>query len=91
MNSPLAHRSFTSVVDDEPMNETHRLSPGGVALGIATLAVFLVALAIRGPAVLGLAVLAVVFVPLEKVFALPNRSSARGGPPTSCTSWSTIC
>jgi sterol desaturase/sphingolipid hydroxylase (fatty acid hydroxylase superfamily) len=61
------------------MNETQRLNPGGVALGIATLVVFLVALAIRGPAVFGLVVLAVVFVPLEKVFALHPQKVFRTG------------
>ncbi|MBV8983966.1 MAG: sterol desaturase family protein [Acidimicrobiia bacterium] len=61
------------------MNETQtqRLSVGGVALGIGTLAVLLVALAIRGPAVFGLVVLAVVFVPLEKVFALHPQKVLR--------------
>jgi len=61
------------------MDEKQRLSAGGILLGVATLAVFLGALAIRGGIVFGLVVLAAVFVPLEKLFALHPQKVFRKG------------
>jgi sterol desaturase/sphingolipid hydroxylase (fatty acid hydroxylase superfamily) len=52
---------------------------GHLVVGVATLVVFLGALAVRSQIVFGLVVLAAVFVPLEKIFALhPQRAFRRG-------------
>lgn len=49
-------------------------SSGGLLIGLATAGVVVAALAIRGGAVLGLVILAIIFVPLEKILALhPQR------------------
>jgi len=55
------------------------LAVGGIVLGLATAVVFLSALAIRSSLIFGLVVLAVIFVPLEKVFALHPQRTFRAG------------
>lgn len=51
----------------------------GLAIGLATVLLLVVALVIRGGAVVGVAVLFLIFVPLEKLFALrPQKVFRRG-------------
>ncbi len=58
---------------------TPRRTAGGIALGLAAIAALLLGLALRGPGALGLVVLFLVFIPLEKLFALrPQRVFRRG-------------
>ena len=59
--------------------ERQGITAGGVLLGAATLALFLGALAVRRGIVFGLVVVAAVFVPLEKVFALRPQKVLREG------------
>jgi len=56
-----------------------RLTAGGLLVGVATCAVILVALAVRHGVVFGVVVLAVIFIPLEKLFALHPRRVLRPG------------
>src|SRR5579862_9713691 len=51
----------------------------GVVLAIATSAILVAALLVRGGAVLGLVVLAAIFVPLERLFALHPQRVLRSG------------
>lgn len=51
----------------------------GVLIGAATLGLFVAALAVRGNLVVGLVVLTLVFVPLERVFALHPQKVLRQG------------
>ena len=51
----------------------------GVVLAVATSAVLVAALLVRGGAVLGLVVLAAIFVPLERLFALHPQRVLRSG------------
>jgi sterol desaturase/sphingolipid hydroxylase (fatty acid hydroxylase superfamily) len=55
------------------------LTAGGIAIGLATLIIVLGALTIRSGLIFGLVVLAVVFIPLEKVFALRPQKVLRAG------------
>jgi sterol desaturase/sphingolipid hydroxylase (fatty acid hydroxylase superfamily) len=56
-----------------------RPTASSVALGLAAIAALVLGLALRGPGALGLVVLFLVFVPLEKLFALrPQRVLRRG-------------
>jgi sterol desaturase/sphingolipid hydroxylase (fatty acid hydroxylase superfamily) len=51
----------------------------GLAIGLTTVAALLVAIVLRGPAVIGIAALFLIFVPLEKLFALrPQKVFRRG-------------
>jgi len=52
---------------------------GGLAVGATTLALVVVALTVRSTPVFGLVVLAVIFIPLEKGFALHPRKVLRWG------------
>jgi len=56
-----------------------RFGAGRLAVGAGTLALVLVALTVRSTLVFGLVVLAVIFVPLEKLFALHPREVLRRG------------
>jgi sterol desaturase/sphingolipid hydroxylase (fatty acid hydroxylase superfamily) len=56
-----------------------RVTVGGVVLVVLTALVVLAALSIRSQIVFGLAVLAVIFVPLERLFALHPRRVLRRG------------
>jgi sterol desaturase/sphingolipid hydroxylase (fatty acid hydroxylase superfamily) len=56
-----------------------RVSVRGVALGVLTVLVVLLALSVRSQIVFGLVVLAVIFVPLERIFALHPRRVLRRG------------
>jgi sterol desaturase/sphingolipid hydroxylase (fatty acid hydroxylase superfamily) len=56
-----------------------RVRVGGVVMVVLTALVVLVALSIRSQIVFGLAILAVIFVPLERVFALHPRRVLRRG------------
>ena len=56
-----------------------RIGVGGVALAGLTALVILAALSVRSQIVFGLAVLAVIFVPLERLFALHPRRVLRQG------------
>ncbi|MFI5040641.1 MAG: sterol desaturase family protein, partial [Acidimicrobiales bacterium] len=71
--------SSTSVTPQEPAARTGALTRGGIALGAATLAMLGVALTVRSGVVFGLVVLAVTFVPLERIFALHPRKVLRAG------------
>jgi sterol desaturase/sphingolipid hydroxylase (fatty acid hydroxylase superfamily) len=55
------------------------LTAGGIVLGLATLVVLLAALTLRGSVIFGLVVLAVVFIPLERLFALRPQKVLRSG------------
>ena len=55
------------------------LSVGQVALGLATLAIFLGALAIRSSAVFGLVIVGAVFIPIERVFGIRSQRVFRAG------------
>jgi sterol desaturase/sphingolipid hydroxylase (fatty acid hydroxylase superfamily) len=58
---------------------TDRSTKSGVAIGLVTVAALVIALVTRGTAVVGIAVLFLVFVPLEKLFALrPMKVFRRG-------------
>ncbi len=59
--------------------ERRDLTAGGVALAVATSAVLVGALLVRGGVVFGLVVLAAIFVPLERVFALHRQRVLRSG------------
>jgi sterol desaturase/sphingolipid hydroxylase (fatty acid hydroxylase superfamily) len=52
---------------------------GGVVLVLLTSALVLAALSVRGGIVIGLAVLAIIFIPLERLFALRPRQILRAG------------
>jgi sterol desaturase/sphingolipid hydroxylase (fatty acid hydroxylase superfamily) len=56
-----------------------RLTAGSIAVGLATAAALVGALTIRSGIIFGLVVLAVVFVPLERVFALHPQRVLRSG------------
>ena len=55
------------------------LTLGGIVLGLATAVVFLGALTIRSGLIFGLIVLALIFIPLERVFALHPQKTLRAG------------
>lgn len=56
-----------------------RLGLGGVVLVLLTSALVLAALSVRGGIVIGMVVLAVIFIPLERLFALRPRRILRAG------------
>ena len=66
------------VIENAPAPPT-RIGVGGVALAGLTALVILAALSVRSQIVFGLAVLAVIFVPLERLFALHPRRVLRQG------------
>jgi sterol desaturase/sphingolipid hydroxylase (fatty acid hydroxylase superfamily) len=55
------------------------MSTGRLARGIATLVIFLAALAIRGSLVFGLVVVAAIFIPIERAFTLHPQRVFRAG------------
>ena len=56
-----------------------RPTASGVAIGLVTVALLVIALATRGAGVVGIAVLFVIFVPMEKLFAFrPQKVFRRG-------------
>jgi sterol desaturase/sphingolipid hydroxylase (fatty acid hydroxylase superfamily) len=55
------------------------LSAGQVLISLATLAVFLVALAVRSGIVFGMVVVAAIFIPIERVWALHPQKVLRKG------------
>ena len=55
------------------------LTAGGVALGLATAVVLLGALTVRSGLIFGLVVLGVIFIPLERLFALRPQRILRDG------------
>jgi sterol desaturase/sphingolipid hydroxylase (fatty acid hydroxylase superfamily) len=67
----------------EPVKVTpparRRLTPPGPVIGLATLALLVGALAVRSGIVFGLVVLAAIFIPLERVFALRPQRVLRPG------------
>jgi len=63
-----------------PVTPTGRaLTAGGVVLGAATAVIVLGALTVRSGLIFGLVVLAAIFVPLERVFALHPQKVLRAG------------
>ena len=56
-----------------------KIGVGGVALAVLTVSVVLIALSVRSQIIFGLAILAVIFVPLERMFALHPRRVLRQG------------
>jgi sterol desaturase/sphingolipid hydroxylase (fatty acid hydroxylase superfamily) len=56
-----------------------KITAGGIALAVGTALVILVALSVRSQIIFGLVVLAVIFVPLERIFALHPRRVLRQG------------
>jgi len=65
------------VGSDPTTGEQPGLTWAGLAVGTATLALLLLALRVRSGLVFGLVVLAAIFVPLEKAFALHPRPARR--------------
>jgi sterol desaturase/sphingolipid hydroxylase (fatty acid hydroxylase superfamily) len=75
----MSRRSSAPITSPPVTPARRRLTAGNVLVGAVTLVVFLVALSIRSGLVFGLVVLAAVFIPLEKAFALrPQRVFRRG-------------
>ena len=60
-------------------SDRRNLTAGGIALGVATTTLFVAALLVRGGIVFGLVVLAAVFIPLERLFALRPQRVLRAG------------
>jgi len=78
--SPTSPTPAAGMVEPADAPDAHRRpSAGQLLLGLATLTVFLAALAIRSEIVFGLVVVAAVFVPLEKLFALHPQKTLRTG------------
>ncbi|HEV2311311.1 MAG TPA: sterol desaturase family protein [Acidimicrobiia bacterium] len=73
---------MTVTPDPTPETEARRAdrpTKSGVAIGLLTVAAIVIALVTRGAGVVGLAVLFLIFVPLEKLFALrPMKVFRRG-------------
>jgi sterol desaturase/sphingolipid hydroxylase (fatty acid hydroxylase superfamily) len=66
-------------VGTEESTSTARFTKSGVAVGIATGMVFVGALVVRSQLAVGLVVLAAIFVPMERVFALNTQPIFRKG------------
>jgi sterol desaturase/sphingolipid hydroxylase (fatty acid hydroxylase superfamily) len=62
-----------------PAGQPARVGFGGVVLVLITSALVLGALSVRGGIVIGLVVLAIIFIPLERLFALRPRQALRAG------------
>ncbi|HTQ16687.1 sterol desaturase family protein [Mycobacterium sp.] len=79
----LARRFTGSVAASvEPAPEasaSRRASVGGVVLAVLTVLLVLLALSVRSQIIFGIVVLAVIFVPLERLFALHPRRVLRRG------------
>lgn len=68
-----------SAQPDQIPRESDRHTRAGLAVGLITVAVLLVAIVVRGPGVIGIAALFLIFVPLEKLFAFrPQKVFRRG-------------
>jgi sterol desaturase/sphingolipid hydroxylase (fatty acid hydroxylase superfamily) len=64
---------------DPVPEQADRPTRPGLAIGLTTVAVVLAAIVLRGPAVIGVAALFLIFVPLEKLFAFrPQKVFRRG-------------
>jgi sterol desaturase/sphingolipid hydroxylase (fatty acid hydroxylase superfamily) len=75
-----AQRAFVNTENvAAPHSIETRIGFGGVVLVVLTAVVILAALSLRSQIIFGLAVLAVVFVPLERLFALHPRRVLRQG------------
>ncbi len=70
---------MSTVIPPSPNALRSSLTPAGFFIGLATLTLMLGALAVRGGAAFGLVVLAAIFIPLEKLFALHPRRVLRAG------------
>ncbi len=62
-----------------PAGQPATVGFGGVVLVLITSALVLGALSVRGGIVIGLVVLAIIFIPLERLFALRPRQALRAG------------
>jgi sterol desaturase/sphingolipid hydroxylase (fatty acid hydroxylase superfamily) len=62
-----------------PARQPGKAGFGGVVLVLITSALVLGALSVRGGIVIGLVVLAIIFIPLERLFALRPRQALRAG------------
>ena len=62
-----------------PAGRPRRASLGGVVLVLLTSALVLAALSVRGGIVIGMVTLAIIFIPLERLFALRPRRILRAG------------
>jgi sterol desaturase/sphingolipid hydroxylase (fatty acid hydroxylase superfamily) len=67
------------VTENVAAPQTSRIGVGGVVLAVLTALVILAALSVRSQIIFGLAILAVIFVPLERLFALHPRRVLRQG------------
>ena len=77
-----AERAFVSaenVAVPQTIEIRSRVGFGGVVLVVVTALVILAALSVRSQIIFGLAILAVIFVPLERLFALHPRRVLRQG------------
>ncbi|MDQ1459242.1 MAG: hypothetical protein QOI08_726 [Actinomycetota bacterium] len=78
MNQRLAPRP-TDSTGDGAANRTDRPTRAGLVAGVTLVAALGVALVVRGPGIVGFAVLFLLFVPLEKLFALRPQKVFRHG------------
>ncbi len=62
-----------------PTGRSDKVGFGGVVLVLLTSALVLAALSVRGGIVIGMVVLAIIFIPLERLFALRPRRILRAG------------
>ena len=78
---PLAVSSEAPLMSDQPGVASQPDKPGfgGVVLVLFTAALVLCALSVRGGIVVGLVILAIIFIPLERLFALRPRQILRTG------------
>jgi sterol desaturase/sphingolipid hydroxylase (fatty acid hydroxylase superfamily) len=77
--APLAGRTSVAVLERPAEPAGQQLTAGGLLLGSVTALMVLGALAIRSGLIVGLVLLALVFIPLEKLFTLhPQRVFRRG-------------
>jgi sterol desaturase/sphingolipid hydroxylase (fatty acid hydroxylase superfamily) len=63
----------------DPATRVDKVGFAGVALVLLTSALVLAALSVRGGIVIGMVVLAIIFIPLERLFALRPRRILRAG------------
>jgi sterol desaturase/sphingolipid hydroxylase (fatty acid hydroxylase superfamily) len=76
-----ADEAFVNVTEPETIEirRASRIGFGGIALVVLTALVILAALSVRSQIIFGLAILAVIFVPIERLFALHPRRALRQG------------
>ena len=76
MDDPRTHGAPAGLPDD---HRRPRITVAGIALAAATAVLVVLALEVHGQIVFGVAVLAIIFIPVEKLFALHPRPVLRRG------------